>query len=46
MEYFNYFGSLITNDARCTREIKPSIAMATAAFNKRRPIFTGQLGLS
>jgi hypothetical protein len=33
-EYFNYFCSMITNDARCTREIKYSIAMAKAAFNK------------
>jgi hypothetical protein len=22
VEYFNYLGSMITNDARCTREIK------------------------
>jgi hypothetical protein len=27
-EYFNYLGSMITNDARCTREIKSRIAMA------------------
>jgi hypothetical protein len=31
MEYFNYLGSMITNDARCTREIKSRIAMAKAA---------------
>jgi hypothetical protein len=35
VEYFNYLGSMITNDARCTREIKSKIAMAKAAFNKR-----------
>jgi hypothetical protein len=27
VEYFNYLGSMITNDARCTREIKYRIAM-------------------
>jgi len=27
-------GSMITNDARCTREIKSRIAMAKAAFKK------------
>jgi hypothetical protein len=28
VEYFNYLGSMITSDARCTREIKSRIAMA------------------
>jgi hypothetical protein len=28
VEYFNYYGSMITNDARCAREIKSSIARA------------------
>jgi len=28
VEYFNYLGSMITTDARCTREIKSWIAMA------------------
>jgi hypothetical protein len=40
---FNYLGSMITNDARCTREIKARIAMAKAAFNKKRTLFTGKL---
>ena len=31
-EYFNYLGSVITNDARRTREIKPRIATAKAEF--------------
>jgi hypothetical protein len=35
VEYFNYLGSMITNDARCTREIKSRIAMAKATFNKK-----------
>jgi hypothetical protein len=40
---FNYLGSMITNDARCTREIKARIAMAKAAFNKT--LFTRKLDL-
>jgi hypothetical protein len=30
VEYFSYYGSMITNDARCTQEIKYMIAMAEA----------------
>jgi hypothetical protein len=36
VEEFNCLGSKITNDARCTREIKARIAMAKAEFNKKR----------
>jgi hypothetical protein len=36
---------LITNDARCTREIKSRIAMAKAAFNKKT-LFTSKLDLN
>jgi hypothetical protein len=43
VEYFNYLGSIITNDARCTREIKSRIAMAKAAFNKKKNLFTRKL---
>ena len=32
---FNYLGSLITHNARCTRQIKAKIAMARTAFNKQ-----------
>jgi hypothetical protein len=46
VEYFNYFGSMITNDARCTREIKSRIAMAKAAFNKKKTLFTSKLDLN
>jgi hypothetical protein len=35
VEYFNYFGIPITNDARFVREIKSRIAMAKTAFNKK-----------
>jgi hypothetical protein len=38
-------GSLITNDARETREIKSRIAMAKAAFNKRKVFFFTRFGL-
>jgi hypothetical protein len=43
VEYLNYFGSVITNNARCTREIKSRIAMAKAAFNKKKNLFTSKL---
>jgi hypothetical protein len=39
VEYFNYFGSMITNDAWCVCEIKSKIAMAKA-FNKKKTLFT------
>ena len=39
VESFKYFGSILTNDGRCTCEIKCRIAMAKAAFNKKRTLF-------
>jgi hypothetical protein len=45
VEYFNYLGSLVTNDARCTREIKSRIAMLKGAFNKKA-LFTSKLDLN
>jgi hypothetical protein len=36
---------MLTNDGRCTCEIKSRIAMAEAAFNKKRTLFTSTLGL-
>jgi hypothetical protein len=39
VESFNYFGSILTNDGRCTCAIKYRIAMAKAAFNKKRTLF-------
>jgi hypothetical protein len=35
VECFKYLGSMITNDARCTREIKSRIDMAKAAFSRK-----------
>jgi hypothetical protein len=46
VEYFNYLGSMITSDARCTREIKSRIAMAKTAFNKKKNLFTSKLDLN
>jgi hypothetical protein len=46
VEYLNYLGSMITNDARCTHEIKSRIAKAKAAFNKKKTLFTSQLYLN
>jgi len=34
MKYLHYLGSMITGDARCTREIEYRIVMAKAAFDK------------
>jgi hypothetical protein len=46
VEYFNYLGSMITNNAKCKREIKSRIAMAKAAFNKKKALFTSKLELN
>jgi len=45
VEYFNYLGSMITYDARCTYEIKSRNAKAKAAFNKKT-LFTSKLDLN
>jgi hypothetical protein len=45
-EYFNHLGSLITNDASRTREIKSSIAIGKAAFNSTKILFTSKLDLN
>jgi hypothetical protein len=45
VEEFNYLDSKITNDARCTREIKARIVMAKAAFIKKKTFFTSKLDL-
>ena len=34
VECFKYSGSMLTDDGKCTCEIKSRIAMAKAAFNK------------
>jgi hypothetical protein len=45
VESFKYLGNILTNDGRCTCEIKCRIAMAKAAFNKKRNLFTSTLDL-
>jgi hypothetical protein len=40
---FKYLGSMLTEDGRCTCEIKSEIAMAKAAFNKKKSLFTSKL---
>ena len=45
VESFKYLGSILTNDGRCTCEIKCRIARAKAAFNKKRTLFTSTLDL-
>jgi len=37
--YFNYLGTLITNDAKCTGEIKQRIAMAKGTFQQEEDSF-------
>jgi len=43
VEFFKYLGSILTNDGKCTCEIKCRISMAKAAFNKKRALFTSTL---
>ena len=38
-------GSMLTNDGRCTSEIRFGIAMAKAAFSKKGVLFTSTLDL-
>jgi hypothetical protein len=43
MEFLKYLGSMLTNDGRCTCEIKSRIAMAKAAFIKKRALCTSKM---
>jgi hypothetical protein len=45
VESFKYLGSILTNDGRCTCEIKCRIAMAKAAFNKKTAHFNSTMDL-
>jgi len=46
VECFKYLGSTLTNNRTCTCEIKSSIAMAKAAFIKKKALFTSKLDLN
>ena len=46
VECFKYFGSILTNDGRCTRETKSRIAMVKAAFNRKKSLFTSKSDLN
>ncbi|PNF25648.1 hypothetical protein B7P43_G00624, partial [Cryptotermes secundus] len=43
---FKYLGSLLTDGGRCTCEIKSRIAIAKAAFSKKKNLFTSKLDLN
>jgi len=45
VESFKYLGSILTNDGRRICKIKCRIAMAKAAFNKKRTLLTSTLDL-
>ena len=46
VKYFKYLGSMLTDDGRCTCDIKSRIAMAKVAFNKKKNLFTSKLDLN
>jgi hypothetical protein len=46
VEYFNYFGSKIINDAKCKQEMKSRTAMVKAAFSKKKSLFDIKLHLN
>jgi hypothetical protein len=43
VDYFNYSGSMITNDARFTSGTKFRIALAEATFKKKKHLFISKL---
>jgi hypothetical protein len=45
VESFKHLGIMLTNDGRCSCEINSRIAVAKAAFNKKRALFTGNMEL-
>jgi len=46
VECFKYLYSMLTNDGRCTCEIKSRIATARAEFIKKNNLFTSKLDLN
>jgi len=43
--FLNLLRKILTNDGKCTCEIKCGTAMAKAAFNKKRALFISTLDL-
>ena len=46
VECSKYLCSILTNDGRCTCEIKSGIAMVKAAFNNMETLFTSKIALN
>ena len=46
VEYFNYVGSMITCDTRCTLEIKSKTVMKKTAEDKEKNLFTRKLDIN
>ena len=46
VEYFYCLCSMVTNDARCTLEIKYSFAITKAAFHTKKNIFSCKMDLN
>jgi len=42
---FQYFGSLISDDGYCEKEIVSTIGMAKKVFQDKRKLFTGKMNL-
>ena len=45
LENVKHFGSMITNDERCTNEVKSRTAITKGAFNKEKALCNQQSGL-
>jgi hypothetical protein len=46
MEYFNYFGGMITDDSKCTRKFKSTVPMPKGAFKEKKILYTSKVDLS
>ena len=46
VECFKYLDNMLTNNGRCTCEIKSRISMEKAAFSKKKILFTSKLDLN
>jgi len=45
VKYLKYFCSIVTYEAKCTREINCRIAIEKAAFNKKKNFFASKLNI-